>query len=157
MTDTILQALNKLVEKSGGDPSDNKLIVDAINDLVETGGGGSSYFQILAGENVFMEILDESMPTLTFDRLKELWDEHAGTIMVSSLPTETNALLHYHGSLHGGWFEFRTFSVNTNGGLSDGLVVDTHHIVLRPSGYEEDTEGSLRGHHIWSVSAQNDD
>lgn len=39
MTDTILEALNKLVEKSGGDPSDNKLIVDAINDLVETGGG----------------------------------------------------------------------------------------------------------------------
>lgn len=41
MTDTILEALNKLVEKSGGDPSDNKLIVDAINDLVETGGGGT--------------------------------------------------------------------------------------------------------------------
>lgn len=40
MADKILEALNKLVEKSGGDPSDNKLIVDAINDLVETGGGG---------------------------------------------------------------------------------------------------------------------
>ena len=40
MAKTILEALNKLVEKQGGTTEDNKLIVDAINDLVETGGGG---------------------------------------------------------------------------------------------------------------------
>lgn len=42
MADTILSALNKLVEKNGGDTEDNKLIVDAINDLVESGGGSSA-------------------------------------------------------------------------------------------------------------------
>ena len=39
MAKTILEALNELVEKQGGNTEDNKLIVDAINDLVESGGG----------------------------------------------------------------------------------------------------------------------
>ena len=41
MADTILDALNKLVEKNGGNTQDNKLIVDALNDLVESGGGSN--------------------------------------------------------------------------------------------------------------------
>jgi len=41
MAKTILEALNELVEKQGGNTEDNKLIVDALNDLVESGGGSS--------------------------------------------------------------------------------------------------------------------
>lgn len=63
MTDTILEALNKLVEKSGGDPSDNKLIVDAINDLVETGGGSSG-----GGVVALRMTYDEQTQTVKMDK-----------------------------------------------------------------------------------------
>lgn len=41
MAKTILEALNELVEKQGGNTEDNKLIVDALNDIVESSGGSS--------------------------------------------------------------------------------------------------------------------
>lgn len=53
MAKTILEALNELVEKQGGNTEDNKLIVDALNDLVESSGGSS-------GGNVFaVNYIDE--------------------------------------------------------------------------------------------------
>lgn len=60
MADTILSALNKLVEKNGGDTEDNKLIVDAINDLVESSGGSSG---------------GSSLPVITFTTTDEETEE----------------------------------------------------------------------------------
>lgn len=55
MAKTILEALNELVEKQGGNTEDNKLIVDALNDLVNTsGGGGDSGFTVTFTVNTIL-------------------------------------------------------------------------------------------------------
>lgn len=105
MTDTILEALNKLVEKSGGDPSDNKLIVDAINDLVESGGtsGGGSLFpviEITATEN-------EGDYTYTVSK-NEIPSEWYGGVIVRVFWTETEYSTEF-GNLNGQRITCHTF------------------------------------------------
>lgn len=65
MAKTILEALNELVEKQGGNTEDNKLIVDALNDLVNTSGGGSSGGAGYEKEETKVFWVDEQTITVT--------------------------------------------------------------------------------------------
>ncbi len=53
--ETILSSLNALVEKLGGDTSDNKLIVDALNDISEKFGGDADNKMIVDALNNIVE------------------------------------------------------------------------------------------------------
>lgn len=53
--ETILSSLNALVEKLGGDTSDNKLIVDALNDISEQFGGDADSKMIVDALNNIVE------------------------------------------------------------------------------------------------------
>ncbi len=85
MADTILSALNELVEKQGGETKDNKLIVDAIKDLVETSGGSSGG-----------TIIDGTVSGTLFTILKpfaEIHDEFEnGGLIYVNFPTYTDGL-----------------------------------------------------------------
>ena len=73
MAKTILEALNELVAKQGGNTEDNKLIVDALNDLVESGGGSSG---------------GASFPTITIT--VEYDEEDQSTLLVTDYGEFTN-------------------------------------------------------------------
>lgn len=57
--DTILSSLNALVEKLGGDTTDNKLIVDALNDISAKYGGDSDNKLIVDALNNIVENYQE--------------------------------------------------------------------------------------------------
>lgn len=65
MENTIIDALNALVTKMGGNAKDNLMIIDALNDIIDNySGGGSSGGGVVALRMTY----DEQTQTITMDK-----------------------------------------------------------------------------------------